>query len=431
MGDATNNYFERFTDGMATRKAEDVIWDIFEDESYNPEEIVKAGETYIKSFDGVAYVKDFLGQLYGLPLGEDESYEASEVLHTVKREFEKNGYEQLEEDEESFFKRCLVKETIPADRELMYKICFKLGFDEKTTGEFFFKAALRKPYMVKNISEAVYLFCLKNKKSYDFAQSLIEEFKSLSASENSCPDDNTVAIQNAIVNLTTPEQLKEYIQQNKAGFLKYNTAAIAMIKEICNEAAPYVKEDLSRIYEYGMETTDDDVGDNKTIAKKKRKIEKKYDTLTELLFVILGYNDRVKENGKDVYVKKIPGSYFPNLVKTNFPQVGSIQTFFKDGLSNEIGRKTLILFEFYYFFSSVKEEADDSIEYNRNAEYYFEFIDQMDAILNKVGYVSMYLKHPFDWMIAYCARSAAPLTELQRLVAEFYSDKEEFYQKLE
>lgn len=53
----------------------------------------------------------------------------------------------------------------------------------------------------------------------------------------------------------------------------------------------------------------------------------------------------------------------------------------------------------------------------------------MNSLLNECGYVRLYWKNPYDWMIGHCAASEKPLERLRELIDEFYLDSEEVYNR--
>jgi hypothetical protein len=54
-----------------------------------------------------------------------------------------------------------------------------------------------------------------------------------------------------------------------------------------------------------------------------------------------------------------------------------------------------------------------------------EFVTETNTILADCGYVQLYWRNPFDWLIGYCAQSIAPLDTLREFIEEYYLSDEE------
>ena len=46
--------------------------------------------------------------------------------------------------------------------------------------------------------------------------------------------------------------------------------------------------------------------------------------------------------------------------------------------------------------------------------------EELQTVLAECGYVQLYWRNPFDWMIGYCAMSLNPLDTLRDLIEEYY-----------
>lgn len=95
-------------------------------------------------------------------------------------------------------------------------------------------------------------------------------------------------------------------------------------------------------------------------------------------------------------------------------------------------RKTLIIFKFYNFFcselnnySSFKEYYE---RYGEDEEEINEVLDdfywETSALLEKCGFVQLYARNPFDWLILFCAKSLDPMDSLRELLRARWLENE-------
>jgi hypothetical protein len=152
----------------------------------------------------------------------------------------------------------------------------------------------------------------------------------------------------------------------------------------------------------------------------------------ELLRIIYGYGARAEENDQKVHKQSISKSNFPDLIKRNWPQREQFQQILdKKTASYDTIRRALIMLGFYDFFANAMVKQKEAEQKKRKtgtkitvpivAEGLFdEFETEMNTILSECGYVQLYWRNPFDWMIGYCAQAIDPLGQLRDLIDEYY-----------
>ncbi len=284
-------------------------------------------------------------------------------------------------------------------RENVYKLCFALKMNANETKKFFLEAYLERPFNYKSLHEAVYLFCLKSDKSYSDALRLIKEIESKTYKKNPNAESNTENIGKAILQQNTEEEFIAYIFENRSGFEVQNKTATDKIKELIDKCIALANEEIA-------------CSDN----------EKDIKSTDALLNTIYSYSARSTEGvdpksgqGIRIYNLSISKSNFPKLIKRNFPQRQQIENILKGKASYEVIRKALVILNFYSFFT---EAMLNNIEGGQ--ELFFEFYDEMDSVLTECGYVGLYWRNPFDWMIGYCACAPNPVDELRNLIEKYY-----------
>lgn len=280
-------------------------------------------------------------------------------------------------------------------RENKYRLCFALQMNGQQTREFFLKAYLERPFNYKDIHEAVYFFCLNNGLPYADAVRIISGIESTDIVPNPYADNVTEQIGERLSGIKTEEEFLRYITENRSGFTFQNQTAterISRLKDSCMVIAPK---------EYAISYNDDK--------------EINVGNIDELLNVIYGYAARATKNKKPIYRKSINQSNFPALIKRNWPQREQFaQILEKKTASYDVIRRALIMLTFYDFVANAT--VNKALEYG----IFDEFTDEMNTVLAECGYVQLYWRNPFDWMIGYCAMSLNPLGTLRDLIEEYY-----------
>ena len=309
-----------------------------------------------------------------------------------------------------------LKKGLPANtadgRDNVYKLCFVLEMNAKQTVEFFLKAYLERPFNYKNINEAVYFFCMKNGLTYADAIRIITVVENSDIVSNPYADNVTEQIGAQLAELESEEQLLKYLIENRSGFLIQNQTATERIEELVQSCSQIAPKEYAIYYPYEKEIT--------------------VNNIDELLSVIYGYSARATENAKPVYKKSISKSHLPELVRRNWPQREQFQQILdKKNASYDVIRRALIMLAFYDFYANAlvaEKEAKESRRKTGKADeivsvadgLFDEFETEANTILSECGYVQLYWRNPFDWMIGYCAMSPDPLRTLRNLIIEYY-----------
>ena len=72
---------------------------------------------------------------------------------------------------------------------------------------------------------------------------------------------------------------------------------------------------------------------------------------------------------------------------------------------------------------SIQEYRErDSEEIEKDLD---DFYIETSNTLAKCGFVQMYARNPFDWLILYCAKSTDPLDAFRELLMQRYTDMDE------
>lgn len=396
---------EKYESSKATQLAHDEFF------KYDFENIELPGKEYIDALNNASYFTDKLIEQIQKSgyTGEsnDISQAASYVLNRCKTENISISRQNI-----TNWLSGGTPASSSSGRDNVYKLCFALGMNEKQTGEFFLKAYLERPYNYKNITESVYYFCLKNKLSYTKATEILQKIEESPLDDKKEAVDATEIIGRAVDSICNEKALIEYLSENRASFSKQNKTAISAINTLLSECMKLAPD------EYSITNPHED--------------NIKVTNVDELLNVIYGYSARATEgfeekNGKAVpkavYKESISESKFPELIKKNFPQRQQFENIGKNKASYDVIRKALVMLNFYHFFADATISGADL-----ESGLFDEFVAEMNEVLEKCGYVQLYWRNPYDWMIGYCACSPSPLAELRDLIYEYYQGNEEIYQ---
>lgn len=392
----------KFTNREATQMVESALDDLDYDLDYD---LNFPGRKWIESLDEV---KTFYEYVYFYAHKKGFKGEESDADGLAKFVFECGNERNATLSSLNTLKNWLKKAPPSGSqqgREKVYALCFALGLDASKTEEFFLKAYLERPFNYKNINEAVYFFCLKNKLPYSKAKEMIQKIEAKPDVENKDAEQVTEQVGLAISKMNSEDELIKYLVENRSAFEKQNQTAKAKIKELYEECKELAKEHAEK-YPGQLH------------------IEGEIQNIDNLLEAITGYNARATYNGEKVYKTSISKSKLPAAVRKNFPQREQFKQIEKDEASFDVIRKFLIMLKFYHFFANALIEKAEELEKN---SFFREFVDETNEMLAKCGYVQLYLRNPYDAVFAYCAYGAAnPLDEFKNVIYEFYlSDNED------
>lgn len=321
--------------------------------------------------------------------------------------------------------------VMPGKREAVYQLCFALQMNAHEAGEFFVKGYLERPFNFKDLRETVYFYCLNNGLSYSEAVTLFQTAQAVPFEKNTFAETNTAAIGYMVKESQNTDAFLDYIRLNRWSFETGSITAKNRITQLIVQCLPYAtKEHNTFNFSERLEA----------VAERDERVEKvsgatnyKIRKVTEenisneeaLLSVIYGYFAREERvvNGKktNIYNRTLSkDSLFPKLIRERMvAHATHLSTIQKGTAPDTTTRSALILFDFYHFFSSARENG-----YTDTSELFEEFVDEVDALLLECGYGQLYWRNPYDWMIGYCAKAWDPIDQLRFLIDEFFLDDE-------
>jgi len=267
------------------------------------------------------------------------------------------------------------------DRRKIYSLAFalNLGYDE--TVRLFNKVYLDRAFNIRNEYEFIYLYCIRNNKTYSYADELIRHLEKVDTIDNLIdkPELTHVLVDVASQHDMSEDDIIQYITEQRYNFISKNTFAKELRMKLLNEL-----------------TVGADGNDGLAFQEcKRREIEheKKNIKSNDFLLYMIMDADFVKYRNELVSIKdKISVKEISN----QFPDK---QTLSEKNQSSYILRKDIILLYFYkYWVTAFLTDSDECC--------YQSFEDELNDILYDCGFSPLYAGNPYDWFFLFCSANA-------------------------
>lgn len=270
-----------------------------------------------------------------------------------------------------------IKGTTPGitNRRNNYDLCYALEMDFQQTAVFFQKNYLTIPFNAKAKTDAVFMYVLYHKKPYSAVTELLERSSGFVSQENA--HTSTSQIINVILSTDNDEQFLRYLSEHCYD----NEQQFRLAREIICRETETVQERLMK-YESDRILSPERLG-----------------SLT--IEALLGY--KYQEGGKKKKDSSLPKRFSESL--PNDVTLGKIIN--GDVASYELLRKTLMLMKFYNFYYEADNCDPKTIGGNL-----LDFYEELNNVLISCGFAQLYVRHPFDCLLLYCANSYDPIDTL-------------------
>lgn len=384
--------FGSFENGEATQIVKDNLFldmvtlfeDYHEDMLFLTRDVVELNERKV-FLEGVATY-----------LSKDVNVGADVLLEEVKKRYAEKRIELKKAVKLWFQKEDVSPSTDQAYRRNLYDFCFAMGMDYQKTAEFFLKAFLTIPYNYKDRDDAIYFYCLKEGRPYSIVKQMLEVADSFEITNLDVAATEDIGLQ--ILDIKSDKEFLEYLQKHCYDRKHQYTTAKQRVAEL--------------------------VSLNKAIVpgRDKEGVELSFDALalgtsknSALLNAILGYTYQGLDATQRKHMKECGLPIFPR-----DGDLGDILETDSEA-SCEILRKTLILMKFYNFYRGYQITTKSlSIEEDDISRYLDDFYEETNTELAQCGFVQMYLRNPFDWIILFCANSPNPIDYLKDFIQKRY-----------
>lgn len=258
------------------------------------------------------------------------------------------------------------------NRRNNYELCYALEMNLQETAEFFQKCYLTIPFNYKDASDAVFFYCLLKKRDYSVICSMLKAVDEMD--ETSGSDTETQMHARNILSISDDGEFLKYIAKHcYSDSQQYRTA----------------KRRIAALVE-----------------------EHQVSSLAQLHFDIVGFKYQEIKREKWINTHKLPRRFTESL-----PMDGSFDKIVKgDVVSYEVLRKALIIMLLYDSFGMLPPTNDtDEIDARMR-----DFFEETNAELAQCGFPQLYPRHPFDWLIMFCANSSEPMEAFRRVCFNWY-----------
>lgn len=269
-----------------------------------------------------------------------------------------------------------IRGTTPGitNRQNNYDLCYALEMDFQQTAVFFQKHYLTMPFNVKSKVDAVFMYALYHKKPYSVVTDMLSDSKGFVPQKNA--HTKTSQIISVILETDDDDRFMSYLSEHC-----YDN------KQQFQLARSVIKKELDDMQSGLLSYTSD------------RKLTSL--TISELL----GF--KYQKESKIVRKDKLPKRFVESLPN----DVTLCRILNDDVVSYENLRKTLMLLKLYNFYSEA-----DNCDRNTVCRNLMDFCDELDAVLLSCGFSQLYVRHPFDCLVMYCANSYDPIETLHCVI---------------
>lgn len=289
----------------------------------------------------------------------------------------------------------------PPYRNNLYDLCFALEMSLNEVEAFFLKYYMTIPFNYKDPIDATYYYSLKMNKTYTETRKLLDTVDSF-VNDRNATDEMTNAVHYSLDEIQDDDLFLAYLRTNSFSKDKQFQTVRTEIERLVVLNAKWAESEAS------MRDELDDERNHHQISREDGKVNYK-----ELLRIIYGFdNQSYYGKGENVGAQRLSeNDYLPKRFKRGFPRDQEFSNI-KDGkASAEVCRKALVIMKFYNYFGERLKSVYDFT--NRSSseckEDFEEFLAETSACLAKCGFVALYPRNPFDWMILYCAHCDDPL----------------------
>lgn len=393
-----NDIFSKFTDQEATRYAMDRIYEI---DTFLTEENLSEKE-YIESLDRILPFQEGINKRI-LQIGYSGVLtDIPERKKFLTGQYRKNG---IKEPSDPTLRGWLSGARMPAanstGREDVYRLCFALEMTAEETAEFFLKAYLNRPFNYKKTKEAVYLYCLLWRKPYSDAVRIIQTVENMPHTVFADREIETILLGREIAAIKDEKELVAFLAEHCYTEKEMHLTAFKTIEGL-----------LQSCY---------DLAEKETVyTKEEPRVVRTEDVLLDVIYDYDAYSMKVEGN------ITIQDSKLPKVLKANWLDRQSFNNIkVRGNISDDVYRKALVLLTFYKFFTSAylaerKKCRESDIDLRKYADQ-FEIL--IENSLYECGYIQMYKRNPFDWLILYCAAFPNPVNQLRSVISHFFLDE--------
>lgn len=268
-----------------------------------------------------------------------------------------------------------IKGTTPSvtERRNNYDLCYSLEMNLQETAEFFLKHFLTIPFNYKDTTDAVFFYGLYHNKPYSVIKRLLDtanRFEPTSISQTA-----TLQIGRQVAVIDNDDEFLDYLCQHCFNNEQQYQIARTVIKDLTKKQS--------------------------------------YSSSADLHDKIMGFRYQSVKRQKWTKNKKLPRRFTESL-----PTDGVFAKILNgERESYETLRKTLIILKLFDYYPY---DGDEDLDDQEIRDRLFDFYDEVNDTLIKCGFAQLYMRHPFDWLIVFCANSPDPVGHFIELSQKRY-----------
>lgn len=260
------------------------------------------------------------------------------------------------------------------NRRNNYELCYALEMNLQETAEFFQKHFLTTPFNYKDASDAVFFYCLLRNRDYSVICTMLKAIDERHESSES--ETETQVHARNILSISDDSSFMEYLARHcYSDVQQYKTA----------------KRKIAALVE-----------------------QHRVGSLADLHADLVGFKYQSIKKEKWVNTHKLPKRFTESL-----PMDGSFDKIIKgEDVSYEVLRKALIIMLLYDSFGETPAtDNPDEIDARMH-----DFFEETNSELAQCGFAQLYPRHPFDWLIMFCANSSDPMEAFRQICDNWYRD---------
>lgn len=260
------------------------------------------------------------------------------------------------------------------NRRNNYELCYAMEMNLHETAEFFQKCFLTIPFNYKDATDAVFFYCLLNNREYSIICSFLKAVDEMN--ESATNETATQMLARNILSISDDATFLEYLEKHcYSDAQQYKTA----------------KRKITELVE-----------------------EHRVGSLADLHTDLVGFKYQSIKKEKWINTHKLPRRFTESL-----PMDGSFDRIIKgESVTYEVLRKALIIMLLYDSFAEIPATEDPDVIDARMHD----FFDETNAELAQCGFAQLYPRHPFDWLIMFCANSSNPMESFRQICENWYED---------
>jgi len=387
-----------------------------------------------------------------------------EIIGELKRLFVDGGLERDDIDDFDKEAEAWLSGKKPLKRESAIKLCFALQLNNEEAGYFLWKVCKLNGFSVRSAEEVIYCYCLANGKSYEYAKGIIAEYAKETSNNPQIQEyrktvqerikkkvsDFTVKTDELRCTFSNLKDMDEWAFKKKIldhakYFIDYSVSAYHEMVAIYKEAKEQIKKDRPVIEwlsdtvelkdkdtEYGVryatrnfsghgrydvvgyDVDEKDKSKTKVMKMVNTELDGRYGFTYKLVWQWLAETNVIINDGLKVKTRPtkaiIAVCNHAQLLVESLPTYSRLQELMGPANPENATKDSAarMVFAFLYFAQFViqwerylydAEEKGESPE-----EFFSEFYEGLNGLLEKCGYGYLYYPNPFDWHILTCVR---------------------------